>query len=75
MQGEAATLMFTSPPYAQQRDYGAAKDKVGEWDKLMQGVFAAAGVADDAQLLVNLGMVHNDGEWMPYWESWIAWMR
>ena len=75
MQGERATLMFTSPPYVQQRDYGAAKDKVGEWDKLMQGVFAAAGVADDAQLLVNLGMVHNDGEWMPYWESWIAWMR
>jgi DNA modification methylase len=75
MQGEQATLMFTSPPYAQQRDYGAAKEKVGEWDKLMQGVFAAGGVAEDAQLLVNLGMVHNDGEWMPYWESWVAWMR
>ncbi len=29
MQGEQATLMFTSPPYAQQRDYGAAKEKVG----------------------------------------------
>jgi len=26
MQGEATTLMFTSPPYAQQRDYGAAKE-------------------------------------------------
>ena len=25
MQGDQATLMFTSPPYAQQRDYGAAK--------------------------------------------------
>ena len=41
----------------------------------MVAAVAAAGVADDAQLLVNLGMVHNDGEWMPYWESWIAWMR
>lgn len=40
MQGERATLMFTSPPYAQQRDYGAAKEKVGDWDALMQGVFA-----------------------------------
>ena len=48
MQGEQATLMFTSPPYAQQRDYGAAKEKVGDWDALMQGVFAAAPVAPDA---------------------------
>lgn len=28
--------MFTSPPYAQQRDYGAAKEKVGDWDALMK---------------------------------------
>jgi len=75
MQGEQATLMFTSPPYAQQRDYGAAKDKVGDWDALMQGVFTAAPVTDDVQLLVNLGLVHRDGEWMPYWEGWVEWMR
>jgi DNA modification methylase len=50
MQGEQATLMFTSPPYAQQRDYGAAKEKVGDWDALMQGVFTAAPVAHDAQV-------------------------
>ena len=50
MQGEMATLMFTSPPYAQQRDYGAAKEKVGDWDALMQGVFAAAPVAAEAQV-------------------------
>ncbi|NCO88161.1 MAG: site-specific DNA-methyltransferase, partial [Rhodobacterales bacterium] len=75
MQNEAATLMFTSPPYAQQRDYGAAKEKVGDWDALMQGVFAAAPVTDDAQVLVNLGLVHRSGEWQPYWEGWIEWMR
>ncbi|MDP3961981.1 MAG: site-specific DNA-methyltransferase [Pseudorhodobacter sp.] len=75
MQGAQATLMFTSPPYAQQRDYGAAKDQVGDWDALMQGVFAAAPVTADAQLLVNLGMVHRDSEWQPYWEGWIEWMR
>jgi DNA modification methylase len=75
MQGEIATLMFTSPPYAQQRDYGAAKEKVGDWDALMQGVFAAAPVTDDAQLLVNLGVVHRDSEWQPYWEGWVEWMR
>ena len=75
MQGERATLMFTSPPYAQQRDYGAAKEKVGDWDALMQGVFAAAPVTPDAQVLVNLGLVHRDSEWQPYWEGWVEWMR
>ena len=75
MQNEAARLMFTSPPYAQQRDYGAAKEKVGDWNALMQGVFAAAPVTADAQLLVNLGLVHRDSEWQPYWEGWVEWMR
>jgi len=42
---------------------------------LMQGVFTAAPVTDDVQLLVNLGLVHRDGEWMPYWEGWVEWMR
>ena len=75
MRGEQATLMFTSPPYAQQRDYGAAKEKIGDWDALMQGVFAAAPVTAEAQVLVNLGLVHRDSEWQPYWEGWVEWMR
>jgi len=65
LKGELATLMFTSPPYAQQRDYGAAKEKVGDWDALMQGVFTAAPVTAEAQLLVNLGLVHRDSEGSP----------
>lgn len=75
MAGERADLLFTSPPYAQQRDYGTAKESVGNWDALMEGVFAAAPVKTGAQLLVNLGLVHKDGEWIPYWDKWIAWMR
>jgi DNA modification methylase len=75
MDGERADLLFTSPPYAQQRDYGAAKEKVQAWDALMQGVFSAAPVKDGAQILVNLGLVHKDGEWIPYWDAWIEWMR
>lgn len=75
MAGERADLLFTSPPYAQQRDYGAAKESVSDWDALMQGVFSVAPVKDGAQLLVNLGLVHRDGEWMPYWDAWIEWMR
>ena len=75
MGGAQSSLLFTSPPYAQQRDYGAAKEKVGDWDVLMQGVFAAAPVTADAQLLVNLGLIHRDGEWIPDWEGWLDWMR
>ncbi len=75
MQNEAATPLFTSPPYAQQRDYGAAKERVGDWNALMQSVFTAARVTADAQLVVNLGLVHRGGEWIPYWEGWVAWMR
>lgn len=75
MQSHVADVCFTSPPYAQQRDYGAAKEKVRDWDALMQGVFARVPVSGNAQLLVNLGLVHRDGEWMPYWDAWIEWMR
>lgn len=75
MAGERADMLFTSPPYAQQRDYGVAKEKVTHWDALMQGVFAAAPVKEGAQILVNLGLVHRNNEWLPYWEKWIAWMR
>jgi DNA modification methylase len=71
-QGVLADLCFTSPPYLRQRDYETG---VGDWDALMQGVFANLPVKDEAQLLVNLGMVHRDGEWLPYWDGWIAWMR
>ena len=74
MQGAQAHLCITSPPYALQRDYTSG---IGDWDALMRGVFAAADDAlrDDAQLLVNLGLVHDDNEVQPYWDGWIAWMR
>lgn len=41
----------------------------------MAAVFAAAPVGDATQILVNLGMVYEDGEWVPYWDEWIADMR
>lgn len=73
MAGETAALCFTSPPYGQQRDY--ATGGIGDWDALMQGVFAALPMAEDGQVLVNLGLVHRDGEWQPYWQGWLDWMR
>ena len=73
MDGEAAALCFTSPPYSQQRDY--ANGGVGDWDELMRGVFGSLPMAADGQVLVNLGLVHRDGEWQPYWQAWLDWMR
>ena len=75
MDGQTSDLVFTSPPYAQQRDYGVAKERVGNWDALMFGVFSALPTKPGAQVLVNLGIVHRDGEWMPYWSTWMDWMR
>ena len=73
MAGETAALCFTSPPYGQQRDY--ATGGIGDWDALMRGVFTALPMAEDGQVLVNLGLVHRDGEWQPYWQGWLDWMR
>lgn len=73
MEGDLADLCFTSPPYGQQRDY--ASGGISDWDVLMRGVCSALPLKPDAQLLVNLGLVHRDAEWQPYWDAWIAWMR
>jgi DNA modification methylase len=74
MDGASADLCFTSPPYGQQRDYDESSD-VSDWDALMKGVFENLPMSDAGQVLVNLGMIHRDGEWMPYWDGWIEWMR
>jgi len=74
MARKKAGLCFTSPPYGQQRDYTDASD-CSDWDALMQGVFANLPMADNGQVLVNLGLIHRDGEWIPYWDGWIEWMR
>lgn len=71
--GRLADLCFTSPPYSQQRDYESGG--IADWDALMQGVFSILPVTHEAQVLVNLGMIHRDGEWMPYWDGWVEWMR
>ena len=72
MDGEPASLCFTSPPYGNQRDYTQG---IGDWDALMQGVFAHLPMAGDGQVLVNLGLIHRDNEVIPYWDGWLSWMR
>ena len=64
--------VITSPPYAQQRDYGA---KITDWDALMCGAFDGLQAADACQVLVNLGQIHRDGEVICYWEPWRDWMK
>lgn len=73
--GARASLLFTSPPYGSQRDYTTGG--IGDWDVLMQGVFGTLNdvMIDDGQVLVNLGLIHKDGEWWPYWDGWVEWMR
>ena len=73
MNGDKADICFTSPPYSQQRDYGAGK--VNNWDDLLSGVFSILPVTDTAQILVNLGLVHKDNEWHAYWGKWIEIMQ
>lgn len=73
MQGERARLCFTSPPYGNQRDYTSGG--IGDWDGLMRGVFANLPMTDDGQVLVNLGLIHRDNEFIPYWDAWLGWMR
>jgi len=73
MQGEQASLCFTSPPYGNQRDYTSGG--IADWDGLMRGVFAQVPMAADGQVLVNLGLIHRDNEFIPYWDAWLDWMR
>jgi len=73
MDGKKADLCFTSPPYGNQRDYTTGG--ISDWDKLMRGVFGCLPMANSGQVLVNLGMIHRDNEWMPYYDNWIQWMR
>jgi DNA modification methylase len=75
MGGDRAALLFTSPPYGNQRNYTTGG--ISDWDALMRGVFGRLSdvMAADGQVMVNLGMIHRDSEWQPYWQGWLGWMR
>jgi DNA modification methylase len=74
MGSDKAALCFSSPPYANQRDYTQGID---DWNTLMRGVYGnlVELMAPSGQILVNLGLIHRNNEWMPYWDGWIEWMR
>ena len=63
--------VVTSPPYGQQRDYG---QKITDWRALMSGM-SKLPCNGTTQILVNLGLIHRDGEVVPYWQPFIDDMR
>lgn len=67
-----ADAVVTSPPYAQQRDYGS---RISDWRSLVSGAMSALPSGGDVQVLVNLGLVHRDGEVIAYWDDLVADMR
>jgi DNA modification methylase len=66
--------VVTSPPYADARTYGIGDF---DWDALMLGVFDVIfnHLADGANLIVNLGLVHRNRKVDQYWVNWIEWME
>jgi DNA modification methylase len=67
-------LVVTSPPYADQRRYGFKKGEF-RWDHVVPRALAAVNLSAEGQMLVNLGLVHRDGEVVCYWEPMIHTLR
>ena len=63
-------LCFTSPPYADLREYGIGDF---DWLALMNGVWdaAIANASERAHIIVNLGPVHKDRMVYSYWNPWL----
>lgn len=70
----ASDLVVTSPPYAEQRTYGQKKGAF-RWEHVVPRALAGVNLATDGQMLVNLGLVHRDGEVITYWEPMIHTLR
>lgn len=68
MGGEKARLVFTSPPYADQRTY-----KIGKFDWLMlaNGMFDVLPIGEECDIIINLGLSYKDGKVNQYWQPWL----
>lgn len=67
----AIDILVTSPPYAQQRDYG---QKIEDWADLV-GTIGLTPHTEKTQILVNLGLIHRNNEIFEYWEPLKVSMR
>jgi DNA modification methylase len=64
-------LVFTSPPYGQQRHYCLGEF---EWQQVVCGALTKIS-SRDAQVFVNLGLIHRNGQVLSYWDDMISAMR
>ncbi len=62
-------VVFTSPPYGQQRDYG---QKINDWRSLVSGAMTGIPAHEATQILCNLGLIHRQGRVLRYWDDLIA---
>lgn len=67
MDGDTAEICFTSPPYADQREYNGGKELSTE--HLATFIRTAFGAC--RYFAVNLGYSRKDGEVNPYWDDYI----
>lgn len=67
----AVDAIVTSPPYAQQRDYG---QQIGDWTALVSSL-ANIPSHEKTLILVNLGLIYRDGELVEYWDDFKRNMR
>jgi DNA modification methylase len=65
--GERAELCFTSPPYADQREYNGGKELSTEH----LATFIRAAYSFVSFFAVNLGLSRKDGEMSQYWDDYI----
>ena len=70
--GVEADLVFTSPPYLNQRNYELDSF---DWHKVVPPALASIKDKGQTQILVNLGQIHTNGEVDPYWLDLVATMR
>lgn len=67
MNGNKAELCFTSPPYADQRDYGGGKELCTKH----LATFISTAKDMCSYFAVNLGYSRKEGEVSPYWDDYI----
>jgi len=67
-----ADLVFTSPPYWQQRKYELESF---DWIESVAKVIPKINDSGTTQILVNLGQIHINGELFPYWNYLISEMK
>ena len=60
--------VVTSPPYAQQRDYG---QKISDWRSLVSCAMTSLQNTEKTQFIINLGLVHREGRVFRYWDDLI----